>query len=91
MPQAKQANKKMGGTHAQDARVKIDKKSLCKGNEKQREFSLILLGSDSLAGEHGNKLQTCLKSLEKKLDRKAEAYGNEKACLTKWKGDLFWF
>lgn len=55
----------MGGTSVQGARAKIDKKILCKGNKKHREFSLILLGSDFLAGEHGNKLQTCLKSLEK--------------------------
>lgn len=71
--------------------MKIDRKNLCNGTKKHKKFSLILLGSDSLAEEHSNRLQNHIRSLGKKLDREAEAYGNEKAYLEKWKIDLFWF
>lgn len=72
--------------------MRIAKKNLCKGNKKHEKFSLILLGSDSSAEGHSKILQNHIGSLEKKkLDREAEAYGNEKACPEKWKIDLFWF
>lgn len=83
--------KNLSATSVQGARAKNDKKSLCKDNKKHEKFSLILLGSDSLAGEHSNRLQNHIRSLEKKLDREEETYGNEKACLEKWKIGLFCF
>lgn len=79
-------------TSGQGARAKTDKKSLCKGNKKHEKLSLILLGLDPLAEE--NRLQNHTKLLGKKLDRQTESYGSDsqgKACLEKWKIDLFCF
>jgi len=51
----------------------------------------MILGSDTSAEEHSNILQNHIRSLEKKLDREAETYGNEKVYLEKCKTDLFHF
>lgn len=82
----------MDAINVQVARGKIGKKGTSKGSKKHWEFSLILLGSGALAGEHANRLQVCLRSLGK-FTRKAEACSNgkEKNGLKKWKIDLFCF
>lgn len=48
------------------SRAKINKQSLGEGDKKREKFSLILSGLDFVADEQGNRLQNCIRALQKK-------------------------
>lgn len=63
------------------SRAKINKQSLGEGDKKHEKFSLILPGLDFVADEQGNRLQNCIRALQKTKtkQKKPNKKGGKKA------------